>query len=163
MSQATILVTGGLGYIGSHTAVALLQAGYRVLVIDNLANTSLVVLDRIEAITGTRPPFSLIDLQDMARVRQFFLESPPIHAVIHFAAHKSVPESVANPLQYYQNNLVSLLNLLQVSRAHGKPLQRSRVDPLRQRERIGQSIGPGRGTRITIVGSKDAAVHAGGG
>jgi len=107
-----ILVTGGTGYIGSHTAVELQNAGYEVIIIDNLSNSSLEVLDGIEKITGIRPAFEQFDLIEKDKVDAFFTKYPNIEAIIHFAAFKAVGESVAKPLMYYRNNLVSLMNLL---------------------------------------------------
>lgn len=108
-----ILVTGGTGYIGSHTVVELQQAGYEVVIIDNLSNSNRDVLDGIEAITGTRPAFVEGDVTDMATVRKLFTDHPGIQGIINFAASKAVGESVQKPLLYYRNNLVSLLNLLE--------------------------------------------------
>lgn len=107
-----ILVTGGLGYIGSHTVVALQEAGFGVVIIDDLSNSELFVLDRISEITGTKPDFHQIDLKDEKSVQQFFSENK-IDGVIHFAAHKAVGESVEKPLMYFRNNLLSLINLLE--------------------------------------------------
>ncbi|WP_349351585.1 UDP-glucose 4-epimerase GalE [Flagellimonas sp. MMG031] len=108
-----ILVTGGLGFIGSHTVVELQNDGYEVVVVDNLSNASLDVLDGIENITGMRPFFEEFDLRDKAKVRLFFQKYTDIEGVIHFAASKAVGESVDEPLLYYENNLVSLINILQ--------------------------------------------------
>ena len=108
-----ILVTGGTGYIGSHTAVELQNAGYEVVIVDNLSNSSMEVLDGIEKITGTRPAFEQFDLIEKDKVNQFFTKYPNIEAIIHFAASKAVGESVEKPLLYYRNNLVSLINLLE--------------------------------------------------
>jgi UDP-glucose 4-epimerase len=108
-----ILVTGGAGYIGSHTAVELQNAGFEVIIADNLSNSSLEVLDGIEKITGIRPAFELIDLIEMDKVDALFVKYPKIIAIIHFAASKAVGESVEKPLLYYRNNLVSLINLLE--------------------------------------------------
>ena len=108
-----ILVTGGTGYIGSHTAVELQNAGFEVIIVDNLSNSSLDVLDGIEKITGIRPAFEQFDLTDSAKVDSFFKQYPKIEAIIHFAASKAVGESVEKPLLYYRNNLVSLINLLE--------------------------------------------------
>ncbi|MDA0678250.1 MAG: UDP-glucose 4-epimerase GalE [Bacteroidetes bacterium] len=108
-----ILVTGGLGYIGSHTVVALNEAGYEVVIVDNLSNTSLEVLDGIEAICGIRPTFYQLDLRNKEAVVSFFQQEPEIVGVIHFAASKAVGESVENPLLYYENNLSSFIYLLQ--------------------------------------------------
>lgn len=107
-----ILVTGGLGYIGSHTAVALQEAGYEVVIIDDLSNSELFVLDRITQITGTKPEFFQIDLKDSEKVKSFF-DTNEIDGVIHFAAHKAVGESVQRPLMYFRNNLLSMLNILE--------------------------------------------------
>jgi len=107
-----ILVTGGLGYIGSHTAVALQEAGYEVVIIDDLSNSELFVLDRIAEITGIKPEFHQIDLKDKDLVNEFFA-SNKIDGVIHFAAHKAVGESVQKPLMYHKNNLLGLLNVLE--------------------------------------------------
>lgn len=108
-----ILVTGGLGYIGSHTVVALNEAGYEVVIVDNLSNTSLEVLDGIEAICGTKPTFYQLDLRNKEAVVSLFQQEPEIGGVIHFAASKAVGESVENPLLYYENNLSSFIYLLQ--------------------------------------------------
>lgn len=107
-----ILVTGGLGYIGSHTAVALQEAGYEVVIIDDLSNSELFVLDRIEKITGKKPDFFQIDLKDEEKVKEFF-QNNKIDGIIHFAAHKAVGESVQKPLMYFRNNLIGLLNVLE--------------------------------------------------
>lgn len=106
-----ILVTGGTGYIGSHTVVELQQSGFDVVIIDNLVNSNLDVLDGIEKITGIRPGFEQIDLTEMEETRDFFTRHPKIEAVIHFAALKAVGESVQKPLEYYRNNLNSLMNV----------------------------------------------------
>lgn len=106
-----ILVTGGLGYIGSHTVVVLQEAGYDVIVIDDLSNASISVLDKITAITNKLPDFFEIDLKDTLRVDEFF-KTQRIDGVIHFAAYKAVGESVQKPLAYYRNNLVGLINIL---------------------------------------------------
>lgn len=108
-----ILVTGGLGFIGSHTVVELQQEGYEVIVIDDLSNSSIAVLDGITAITGKKPGFEKLDLKDQYAIRQFFRSYPDIEGVIHFAASKAVGESVQNPLLYYHNNISSLIYLLQ--------------------------------------------------
>ncbi len=108
-----ILVTGGAGYIGSHTAVELINAGYEVVIVDNLSNSSIDSLDGIEKITGIRPAFEQFDLVDKDKLENFFTKYPNIAAIIHFAASKAVGESVEIPLMYYKNNLVSLINLLE--------------------------------------------------
>jgi len=107
-----ILVTGGTGYIGSHTVVELQNEGFDVLIIDNLCNSEKSVLDGIESITGIRPGFAEFDLCNKNRLDDFFRENTDIKAIIHFAAFKAVGESVDNPIMYYNNNLVSLMNLL---------------------------------------------------
>jgi len=113
----SVLVTGGLGYIGSHTAVDLIARGYRVVLADNLNNTRAEVLDGIEAISGVRPEWVNVDLADRAAT-EAFLADRHFDGIIHFAAHKAVGESVAEPIAYYRNNLDSLLNLLDYQRAH---------------------------------------------
>lgn len=107
-----ILVTGGAGYIGSHTAVELQNAGYEVIIVDNLSNSNENVIDGIERITGVRPAFERLDCNDKEGMQAVFTKYPGIEGIIHFAASKAVGESVQNPLLYYRNNLVSLLNLL---------------------------------------------------
>lgn len=107
-----ILVTGGTGYIGSHTVVELQLQGFEVIIVDDLSNSSADVVGRIAAITAVKPLFEQFDLCDAGRTSLFFKEHQDIAAVIHFAAHKSVSESVANPLKYYRNNILSTLNLL---------------------------------------------------
>lgn len=107
-----ILVTGGLGFIGSHTVVELQQQGYEVIVVDDLSNSSIHVLEGIEGITGKRPEFVELDLRNGAGVSKLFTDYQDITGVIHFAASKAVGESVEKPLLYYENNLVPLLNLL---------------------------------------------------
>jgi len=113
-----VLVTGGLGFIGSHTAVELLARGYQVLVADNLANTRAAVLDGIAAIAGTRPTWANVDLADTVACRAFLAGHPDLDGIIHFAAAKAVGESVQMPLHYYRNNLGSLVNLLDHLAAH---------------------------------------------
>jgi UDP-glucose 4-epimerase len=115
--KGRVLVTGGLGYIGSHTAVELLAQGYEVLLVDNLSNTRASVLDGIEAISGKRPEWLQIDLADPAACRSA-LEGQHLDGIIHFAAYKAVGESVQEPLKYYQNNLGSLMNLLDYVSQH---------------------------------------------
>lgn len=108
-----ILVTGGLGYIGSHTAVALQQAGFEVLIVDNMSNSSIDVLEGIANITGETPQFKYLDLRDKEEVHHYFKTHKDIDGIIHFAASKAVGESVENPLLYYENNLNTLVYLLQ--------------------------------------------------
>lgn len=119
MKKATILVTGGTGYIGSHTTVELIEAGYRVVSMDNLSNSNIKVLDGIEAITGQRPKFYEADCNDDVAVERIFSENPDIAGVIHFAASKAVGESVEQPLKYYRNNLLSLIVMLEAMERHG--------------------------------------------
>lgn len=108
-----ILVTGGLGFIGSHTVVELQQEGYEVVIIDNLSNSSEKVLEGIVAITGKKPLFDKLDLKEKSKVREFFATHFDIAGVIHFAASKAVGESVEKPLLYYENNINTLVYLLQ--------------------------------------------------
>lgn len=118
--MSRILVTGGTGYIGSHTVVALQQAGHTPVIVDNLSNSNVRVLDQIEKITGEKPEFHEFDLCDEQRVRAFVAANPDISGIIHFAAYKAVGESVQQPLKYYHNNLFSLINLLNAYA--GKPV-----------------------------------------
>ncbi|MBU9293964.1 UDP-glucose 4-epimerase GalE [Burkholderia multivorans] len=115
-AKGTILVTGGAGYIGSHTAVELLDNGYDVVIVDNLVNSKAEAVRRIERITGKQPAFHQIDVCDEAALAKVF-DAHPITGTIHFAALKAVGESVAKPLEYYQNNLGGLLTVLNVMRA----------------------------------------------
>lgn len=112
--KQTILVTGGTGFIGSHTTVELQQAGYKVVVVDNLSNSNEKVLDGIEKITGIRPAFEKVDLRDKEATEKVFEKYPDIEGIIHFAASKAVGESVQKPLLYYHNNIISLVNLLEL-------------------------------------------------
>lgn len=114
-----ILVTGGLGYIGSHTVVELQKSGYQAIIVDNLSNSSLDVLEGITDITNTPPIFERLDLRYKSDVSDFFKEHKDIEGIIHFAASKAVGESVENPLLYYENNLNTLIYLLQECNAHG--------------------------------------------
>ena len=114
-----ILVTGGAGYIGSHTCVELLNAGYEVVIVDNLYNASAKAVDRIKEITGREPAFYEADICDRAALERIFGEQSGIDAVIHFAGYKAVGESVAKPIEYYRNNLAGTLTLTDVMRAHG--------------------------------------------
>ena len=114
----SILVTGGTGFIGSHTTVELINAGYDVVIIDNLVNSCREVINRIEKITGKRPAFYENDLLDKAAVEKIFNENE-IEAVVHFAGLKAVGESVAIPLTYYHNNLTGTLILCEVMKEHG--------------------------------------------
>jgi len=114
-----ILVTGGTGYIGSHTTVELIEQGFEVVIIDNLYNSEAEVVDRIQKITGVKPVLEIFDLCDREKVDGFFKKNKDIAAVIHFAAYKAVGESVNKPLDYYRNNLLSLVNLLDAMKANG--------------------------------------------
>ncbi|OYT17130.1 MAG: UDP-glucose 4-epimerase GalE [Bacteroidetes bacterium 4572_77] len=108
-----ILVTGGTGYIGSHTVVELQAQGHQVLIVDNLSNSHIGVLDQIEKISGIRPDFEEFDLADIEKTKDFFSRNADIDGIIHFAAFKAVGESVGDPLMYYRNNIFSLVNILQ--------------------------------------------------
>ncbi len=116
-NSSYILITGGTGYIGSHTVVALISAGYNPVIIDNLSNSKIAVLDRIEAVSGKRPPFYKADLRDRAALYTVF-QKHSITAAIHFAGLKAVGESVAEPLRYYENNIESTISLCLVMAAH---------------------------------------------
>ena len=116
--MSRILVTGGTGYIGSHTTVELMQQGYDVTIVDNLSNSSVDVLDGITAIVGRKPEFANIDCGNFVDLDSVFKQYPDIVGVIHFAASKAVGESVEKPLLYYRNNLGSLITLLDVMKLH---------------------------------------------
>jgi UDP-glucose 4-epimerase len=116
-----VIVTGGAGYIGSHTAVELIADGFDVVIIDNLYNSDITVLDGIKAITGIRPVFYDYDICDKNKLSEVFAGEGKIDAIIHFAAYKAVGESVRKPLDYYRNNLVSLMNLLEMMEQHSTP------------------------------------------
>jgi UDP-glucose 4-epimerase len=109
----SILVTGGTGYIGSHTVVELQSQGFEVIIVDNLSNSNASVVERIAMITGIKPVLEVFDLCDNLKTNRFFEDNQDIAAVIHFAASKSVGESVKNPLKYYRNNLLSTINILE--------------------------------------------------
>ena len=117
--MARILVTGGTGYIGSHTVVELMQKGYDVVIVDNLSNSNEHVLDGITAIVGKRPDFEKVDCNDKAAMDAVFAKYNDIVAAIHFAASKAVGESVEKPLMYYRNNIGSLITLLELMKAYG--------------------------------------------
>jgi UDP-glucose 4-epimerase len=114
-----ILVTGGTGYIGSHTTVELIKEGFKVLIVDNLYNSEAEVVDRIHKITGVKPALDVFDLCDQEKLDGFFIKNKNISAIIHFAAFKAVGESVNKPLDYYRNNLISLINLLNEMKRYG--------------------------------------------
>ena len=117
MKGKTVLVTGGLGYIGSHTVVELIKEGFTVIIVDNLSNAEEFILDNIEKISGVKPLFYEKDMCDLAAVQNIF-KAHSIDVVIHFAAYKSVGESVAEPLKYFENNVTSLLNVLHAMQDH---------------------------------------------
>lgn len=116
--KQTILVTGGTGFIGSHTTVELQNAGYKVVIVDNLSNSKSDVIDGIEKISGVRPAFEHVDCCDLKAMDGVFTKYPDIQGIIHFAASKAVGESVEKPLLYYRNNFTSLLNLLDLMPKH---------------------------------------------
>ncbi len=120
MSQK-ILVTGGTGYIGSHTVVELMESGFDVIVVDDLSNSGIEVLDNIKKITGKKPDFEKFNLADRDKTDDFFRRNNEIDAIIHFAASKAVGESVQIPLHYYRNNLVSLINILECQLKYNVP------------------------------------------
>lgn len=113
-----ILVTGGTGYIGSHTVVELQKKGFEVIIVDNLSNSYANVVDKIEQISGIRPAFEEFDLTDNEKTDDFFNRHPDLNGIIHFAAYKAVGESVNDPLMYYRNNLGSLVNILENMKTH---------------------------------------------
>jgi UDP-glucose 4-epimerase len=117
--EKRILVTGGTGYIGSHTVVELQQAGYEAVIVDNLSNSNIGVLEGIERITGIRPSFEELDCNDKAGLEHLLTVYPGVEGIIHFAASKAVGESVRQPLKYYRNNLVTLINLLELMPEYG--------------------------------------------
>ena len=117
--KQTILVTGGTGFIGSHTTVELIEAGYKVVIVDNLSNSTADSIDGIERITGVRPAFEKVDCCDKEALENVFQKYPDIKGIIHFAASKAVGESVEKPLLYYRNNITSLLNLLELMPEYG--------------------------------------------
>jgi UDP-glucose 4-epimerase len=119
--KTKILVTGGTGYIGSHTSVELIEEGFDVVIIDNLYNSEAEVIDGIEKITGVKPVLEVFDLCDRERLNNFFEKNRNIAAIVHFAAYKAVGESVYKPLEYYRNNLVSIINLLDVMKKFSIP------------------------------------------
>jgi UDP-glucose 4-epimerase len=121
METEKILVTGGAGYIGSHTVVELMRHGYEPLIIDNLSNSRIEVMDGIAAITGIAPAFEKLDLCHMTKLRVYCKKYGKIRAIVHFAAFKAVGESVEKPLEYYGNNLISLMNILLLMREFNIP------------------------------------------
>ena len=116
-----ILVTGGTGYIGSHTSVELIKEGFDVIIIDNLYNSEADVVDKIQMITGVKPHLEVLDLCNQDKLDSFIQRNRDISAIIHFAAYKAVGESVNKPLEYYRNNLFSLVNLLDIMKRYGIP------------------------------------------
>ena len=115
-----ILVSGGLGYIGSHTSVELIQQGFEIIIVDDLSNSSTDVLEGIKKITGISPEFIKLDLRDKKEVNRLFEDHPDLGGIIHFAAFKAVGESVNQPLEYYENNIGSLIYLLQAIESKGQ-------------------------------------------
>lgn len=118
--MAKILVTGGLGYIGSHTVVELVSAGHEPIIVDDLSNSNIKILDQLSKIIGFKPAFYQFDICDEKKLKDFTTAEPDIDGIIHFAAFKAVGESVHNPLKYYRNNIYSLVNLLDAY--NGKPV-----------------------------------------
>ena len=116
-----ILVTGGLGYIGSHVTVLLLEKGHEVICVDNLENSSIQVLEGIEAITGKKPHFEALNVCDESQMEHLFFEHSNLNGIIHFAAYKAVGESVSEPLKYYKNNIGGLFNVLKHSTKNSIP------------------------------------------
>ena len=125
--MARILVTGGTGYIGSHTVVELMQKGYDVVIVDNLSNSNQAVLDGITAIVGSTPDFVQADCCDIAAMDALFARYQDIVGVIHFAASKAVNESVEQPLLYYRNNLMSLVTVLELMKKYAVHQDRKSV------------------------------------
>ncbi len=119
-SKRTVLISGGAGYIGSHTAVELINAGYYVVIIDNLTNSERDSVAGVEKITGKKVAFEVVDTCDRAQLKTVF-ETYPFDTVIHFAAYKAVGESMAEPLKYYQNNLVLFMNIVAMMKEYGRP------------------------------------------
>ncbi|MDE7450719.1 MAG: SDR family NAD(P)-dependent oxidoreductase, partial [Alistipes sp.] len=120
MAKNSVLISGGAGYIGTHTAVELIAAGYEVVVIDNLSNSELAAVEGVRRITGAEVPFEQVDTCDEQALRRVF-ERYEFDSVIHFAAYKAVGESVDEPLKYYRNNLVSFMNICALMREFGRP------------------------------------------
>lgn len=116
-----VLVTGGMGYIGSHTVTELINEGFETIIADDLSNSSDDVLNGIEQITGVRPVFENVDLKDSQKTSSLFEKYPAIDSIIHFAASKAVGESVEKPLLYYRNNIVSLMNILECMKKYNVP------------------------------------------
>ena len=113
----SILLTGGLGYIGSHTAVSLVEEGFDIVIVDNLSNSSIKTLAKIEEITGKKIKFYEVDVCDAIGLEQIFKENK-IETVIHFAGYKAVGESIEKPIMYYKNNLISTLNLCKMMKKY---------------------------------------------
>ncbi len=119
MNKKSVLVSGGAGYIGSHTAVELVLAGYDVVIADNLSNADMSGVEGVRAITGVEVPFVEVDCCDKAAFAKLF-EQYDFDSAIHFAAFKAVGESVSDPMKYYRNNLLSFLNLVDLMREHNR-------------------------------------------
>ena len=120
MMKETVLVSGGAGYIGTHTAVALIEAGYDVVIIDNFSNSEPAAVEGVEKIVGRKVCLEEVDTCDKEALRGVF-ERHQFNTVIHFAAYKAVGESMSEPLKYYQNNLVSYMNILEMMKEYGRP------------------------------------------
>lgn len=120
MSKETVLISGGAGYIGTHTAVALVEAGYDIVIIDNLSNSEASAIEGVEKILGRKVTFEQVDTCDKAALRGVF-ERHSFNTVIHFAAYKAVGESMTEPLKYYRNNLVSFMNIVEMMKDFGRP------------------------------------------
>lgn len=171
MKKETILVTGGTGYIGSHTVVELQKAGYPVVIIDNLSNSNRDVLDGIEHITGIRPEFVEADCTDMNALKDLFAKHPGIKGIINFAASKAVGESMQKPILYYRNNLNTLMNLLDMMAAnevkgivfsssctvYGEP----DVNPVTEKSPIKKATSPYGNTKQICEEIITDAIHAG--
>ena len=138
--MARILVTGGTGYIGSHTVVELMQQGYDVVIVDNLSNSNSDVVDGITAITGKRPAFEQVDCNDIAAMDEVLNRYSDIEAAIHFAASKAVGESVEQPLLYYRNNLMSLVTLLEQMKKQQSEIERYKDGMMASAEVVKQLI-----------------------
>ncbi|MBO5693109.1 MAG: UDP-glucose 4-epimerase GalE [Tidjanibacter sp.] len=119
MAKEQVLVSGGAGYIGSHTTVALIEAGYDVVIIDNLSNSDMGAVEGVRKITGVDVPFEKVDCCDKEALRAIF-KKYPFRSAIHFAAYKAVGESVSEPLKYYSNNLTSFINILELMKEEGR-------------------------------------------
>lgn len=154
-----ILVTGGTGYIGSHTVVELIENNFEVIVVDNLSNSKIEVLDGIMKITGKRPAFEKVDLCNENEVNNLFIKYPDLDGIIHFAAYKAVGESVEFPMKYYHNNMVSILNLLNAINKYNREINfvfssscavygNSKVLPVSEDLQLGEPTSPYGNTKL---------------